>query len=114
MLKFLRRRRMYQNIDSKSFQDHVAEDKDAVVIDVRTYMETMEGMIPNALHIDIMGGRFKEEVEKLDKDKSYYIYCRSGNRSGTACSYMASLGFTKLYNLSGGMMFWDGEVAVPR
>ena len=105
---------MYQNISSRNFQEQLAQNEDAMIIDVRTYMETLEGMIPDAIHIDIMGGRFKEEVEKLDKNKAYYIYCRSGNRSGTACSYMASLGFTKLYNLSGGMMFWDGEVVVPR
>ena len=56
---------MYQNIDSTHFQELVAADENAVVMDVRTYMETLEGMIPNSLHIDVMGGRFKEEVEYL-------------------------------------------------
>ena len=113
MFKFFKRKRMYQNINSDSFKTQISGDQDAVIIDVRTHLETLEGIIPKAIHIDIMGGRFKEEVEELDKNKSYYIYCRSGSRSGTACSFMGSMGFTKLYNLSGGMMFWNGKVVRP-
>ncbi|HCQ29697.1 MAG TPA: rhodanese-like domain-containing protein, partial [Flavobacteriales bacterium] len=41
---------------------------------------------------------------------SYYVYCRSGGRSASACGAMASIGFPKLYNLAGGIMSWSGEV----
>jgi rhodanese-related sulfurtransferase len=101
---------MYKDISASQFQEEIKNNADAIVIDVRTPGEVMEGVIPGAIHMDIMGGRFREEVEELDKNKPYYVYCRSGNRSGTACSFMAQLGFTELYNLSGGVMAWPGEL----
>ncbi|WP_224489842.1 rhodanese-like domain-containing protein [Robertkochia flava] len=88
------------------------EDDKAVILDVRTAAEVAEGIIPNALHLDIYKGQeFIDEIEKLDKNKNYYVYCRSGNRSGQACSIMNQLGFNNAYNLVGGMLEWQGEVA---
>ncbi|MGB2761319.1 MAG: rhodanese-like domain-containing protein, partial [Maribacter stanieri] len=43
--------------------------------------------------------------------KNYYVYCRSGNRSGQACAIMKNLGFDTAYNLQGGFMNWEGETA---
>jgi rhodanese-related sulfurtransferase len=103
---------MYKNIDKEAFKAGIQEPN-AVIIDVRTYGETMEGMIPGSLHIDIMGGTLMDEVQKMDKSKSYYLYCRSGNRSGAACGAMANMGFNKVYNLVGGTMAWDGKVVLP-
>ena len=49
-------------------------------------------------------------MSELDVSKSYYIYCRSGNRSNQACAVMQQLGFEKTYNLLGGFNEWEGEV----
>lgn len=88
------------------------EDTNAVILDVRTNNEVVEGMIPNARQIDIYRGQgFLQDVEELDKAKNYYIYCRSGNRSGQACAIMNQLGFTNTYNLIGGFEEWTGEVS---
>jgi rhodanese-related sulfurtransferase len=88
------------------------QDSNAVILDVRTEQEIEEGYIPNAQHIDIyLGQGFVDELEKLDKSKNYYVYCRSGNRSGQACAIMNSLGFESAYNLQGGFMNWQGDVA---
>ncbi|MFD0798107.1 rhodanese-like domain-containing protein [Maribacter chungangensis] len=88
------------------------EDNNAVILDVRTEEELEEGRIPNAKNIDIyLGQGFIDELEKLDKTKNYYVYCRSGNRSGQACAVMNSIGFENAYNLAGGFMNWEGEVA---
>ena len=54
-----------------------------------------------------------ESIELLDKSKNYYIYCRSGGRSGQACQVMDSIGFGITYNLMGGMMEWKGETCLP-
>lgn len=102
---------MYKNIDNKTFQEGMKQ-ADAVIIDVRTDREIMDGIIPGAVHIDIMGGDFMNQIQSLDKSKSYYMYCRSGNRSGAACGAMESAGFHKVYNLANGMMMWDGPVAI--
>ena len=100
----------YVNIPNAEFQAKLKE-QDVVVLDVRTAGEFEEGFIPHARNIDIMGGRFADELAKLDKSKTYLVYCRSGNRSGSACSVMAANGFSKVYNLAGGIMFWDGPVS---
>lgn len=89
------------------------EDNNAVILDVRTANEVAEGMIPDAMHMDIYKGQaFIDELENLDKSKNYYVYCRSGNRSGQACGIMNQLGFENAYNLMGGMLEWQGEVVV--
>jgi rhodanese-related sulfurtransferase len=70
-----------------------------------------EGIIPNAIHIDIYKGQgFIYKLEELDKSKNYYVYCRSGNRSGQACRIMEQLGFENAYNLEGGILQWTGDI----
>lgn len=88
------------------------EDTNAVVLDVRTDVEVIEGIIPNAIHIDIYKGQiFVDEINALDKQKNYYVYCKSGGRSGQACGLMRQLGFDNAYNLVGGFSQWIGEKA---
>lgn len=101
----------YKNIPSKEFEQGYKNDPNAVLLDVRTDMEHNEEHIPGSIQINIMGPDFPQRVAELDKNKAYYVYCRSGNRSGSACGFMASQGFTELYNLAPGMMGWEGEVA---
>ncbi|ADV49652.1 rhodanese-like domain-containing protein [Cellulophaga sp. E16_2] len=87
-------------------------DDNAFILDVRTPEEVEEGYIPEATNIDIhLGQGFLDEIEKLDKSKNYYVYCRSGARSGQACAIMNSVGFKNADNLLGGFMNWEGEVA---
>lgn len=87
-------------------------DNNSVILDVRTQDEVNLGIIPNAIHIDIYKGQgFIYKLEELDKTKNYYVYCRSGARSGQACGIMNQLGFKNAYNLLGGIIEWRGEVA---
>lgn len=87
------------------------ESDNAIVLDVRTSDECEEGIIPNAILIDIYKGQgFIDEVVALDKSKIFFIYCRSGSRSAQACAVMNQLGFEKTYNLIGGFNDWEGEV----
>jgi rhodanese-related sulfurtransferase len=89
-------------------------DENAVILDVRTEDEFNEGFIANAINIDIHSGQdFVNEIETLDKNKNYYVYCRSGMRSAKACEIMNQLGFENAYNLIGGITEWDGEVIEP-
>lgn len=100
------------DLSQEEWTQQLEADNNAVVLDVRTLTEVEEGIIPNAKHIDIyLGQGFIEEVEKLDKSKNYYVYCRSGARSGQACSIMNQLGFENAYNLLGGFNEWDGDVS---
>lgn len=81
-----------------------------VLIDVRSQEEAMEGMIEGALLMDIYDPEFGSKVSELDRSKNYFLYCRSGGRSGMACQLMESMGFNKVTNLEGGMMAWNGEI----
>jgi rhodanese-related sulfurtransferase len=99
------------NLEQEVWSHQLKNDPNAVILDVRTQDEFNEGLIPGAINIDIYQGQgFINAVEELDKSKNYYVYCRSGGRSGQACSIMSQLGFENAYNLLGGIMNWEGEV----
>ncbi|MBR9914689.1 MAG: rhodanese-like domain-containing protein [Algicola sp.] len=103
-----------KNITQAEWRQLIAQDDQAIIMDVRTPNECAEGILENALMVDIFDtSLFMDTIQKLDKSKSYYIYCRSGNRSGQACQLMENLGFEKTYNLIGGMMEWQGETIAP-
>lgn len=97
---------MYEDLAPKEFLAAYKASDNAVLLDVRTPPEIAEDNIEGHIAIDIMQPGFTEKVAQLAKDKTYFIYCRSGNRSGQACRYMATQGFGKLYNLKGGMLAW--------
>ncbi|MFC1941196.1 rhodanese-like domain-containing protein [Chloroflexota bacterium] len=84
-------------------------NRDFVIIDVRTTEEFAEGYIENAVNIDFYSETFRDELDKLDKNKTYLIYCRSGNRSGKARDIMAELNFKEVYNMLGGFVQWDAD-----
>ena len=100
------------DLSQTEWQEQLNNDSDVVILDVRTFAEVQQGYIPNAKHIDIYQGQeFIDEVMKLDKTKSYYVYCRSGGRSAQACAFMNQAGFEKAYNLIGGIIQWKGEIS---
>jgi len=81
-------------------------EANVVVLDVRTPAEFAEGHLANAINIDFQSGNFESEISTLDKNATYAVYCRSGNRSGQAVKVMADLGFTDLYDMDGGVIDW--------
>lgn len=98
------------DLSQEAWASQLAEDPKSVILDVRTAGEVSEGIIPGAIHLDIfMGQGFLDGLEALDKSKNYYVYCRSGNRSGQACAIMNSVGFETTHNLLGGFMEWTGD-----
>ena len=100
------------NLTQEDWVKQLEEDNNSVVLDVRTKEEVDLGCIPNTIHIDIYKGQgFIYKLEELDKTKNYYVYCRSGGRSGQACGVMNQLGFENTYNLVGGFSEWKGETA---
>lgn len=105
---FSTKSKKYEDIPSGTFNDLMLQP-DTVIIDVRSAGEFAGGKIRGARNLDIMSASFTNQVKNLPKDKTYLIYCRSGNRSGQACGIMADLGFEKLKNLSGGIMRWPFE-----
>jgi rhodanese-related sulfurtransferase/glutaredoxin len=77
-----------------------------VLLDIRTPEETATGIISGAETLDFYADNFSQEVDKLDKNKTYFIYCRSGNRSAATADIMKLKRFTNIYNMEGGINDW--------
>ena len=76
------------------------------LIDVRTQEEYNEGHIEGALNINFYDDNFEELVDQVDKSKPVAVYCGKGGRSAKCASYMKNAGFTKIYDLNGGITEW--------
>jgi rhodanese-related sulfurtransferase len=90
----------------------MATDTDLVVLDVRTPEEFEAGHIINAFNVDFRAEDFKDNVQKLDKEKTYLVYCMGGHRSNQAQLLMDSLDFRQVYDLIGGFKQWS-EADMP-
>ena len=76
------------------------------LIDVRTPEEYNEGHIESALNINFYDDNFEELIEQVDKSKPVAVYCGKGGRSAKCASFMKNAGFTKIYDLNGGITEW--------
>ena len=98
------------DLEQDKWKNGLEYDSDAFILDVRTPEEFETSRIPNSVNIDFYNPEiFMLEISKLDKNRSYYIYCRTGVRSANSCHLMKELGFVKTYNLIGGIVNWKGE-----
>ena len=93
------------NLSVDEFSAKAAEPG-VVTLDVRTPAEFAEGYIEGARLIDFQSGNFEKEIATLDKNATYAVYCRSGNRSGQAVRIMQDAGFTNVFNMNGGVIDW--------
>ncbi|MBC5837768.1 rhodanese-like domain-containing protein [Flavobacterium muglaense] len=102
------------NLTQEDWISQLEADENAVILDVRTEDECNDGIIEHAINIDIHQGQvFINDIEALDKTKNYYVYCRSGARSAKACEIMNELGIAHAYNLTGGILAWNGDIVSP-
>lgn len=81
----------------------------AVLLDVRTPGEVKKGIITGATSLDLFRDDFEASLKQLDKSKPYLVYCGIGGRSAEAAELMQRLGFTKIYDLDGGITRWKKE-----
>lgn len=96
------------NLGSEDFAKKIAEPG-VVILDVRTAGEFYEGHIQGAINIDVEGMQFDSDIAKLDKTKTYAVYCHSGRRSGIAVGKLSDAGFSSLFNLTSGIADWQAK-----
>ena len=77
----------------------ISENKNTVILDVRTPKEFTEGHIEGALNINFYDTDFKEKIATLNKDTPYVLYCHSGGRSGKTMKTLERLGFKDVSHL---------------
>jgi rhodanese-related sulfurtransferase len=97
----------YRNVSSEEAKQLI-DNKDVVVLDVRTPEEYQEGHIPNAILIPLQ--ELENKLNELDKKEHYLVVCRSGNRSAQASEVLTSNSFANIYNMTGGMNNWAFEI----
>jgi phage shock protein E len=99
----------FTNIKPEEAKKRLDSEKGIVLLDVRTKEEYDTGYIKGSILIPL--DNVKEEAERKlkDKDAPIFVYCRSGNRSTSAASILANLGYKNVYNL-GGINNWPYEV----
>ena len=95
-------------LEAKAFESGIKAETKPQLIDVRTEGEFAGGFIDGAVNWPVGSSAFEKGVATLDKTKPVYVYCLSGGRSGSAAKDLAKLGFTKVYNLKGGTLAWQG------
>lgn len=95
-----------EEVTPEVFLSKIGEEN-TVLLDVRTPEEYSGGHIPNAVNINFNAPDFSAQIEKLDKSKTYLVYCRSGARSGRAATSMSEMGFQTIYTLKGGILGWN-------
>jgi phage shock protein E len=99
----------YKVINQAEYEQAIKSNQQIQLVDVRTPEEYNEGHLENALNININHSNFKELVQKLDKEKPIYIYCRSGVRSRKAGAVLEKMGFKQIFDLQGGILSWTGK-----
>ena len=104
-----------KNITQNEWRELIANDEKAIIIDVRQPQEWQTGIIENAVLMNIMDfNDFQLKASQLDSNKNYYVYCRSGVRSLTACNALEALGLDTAYNLLGGILEWNDKIVIPK
>jgi len=104
--------RIIENITPEEAYILIQENKDNpnfVILDVRTPEEFLDEYIENAVNLDYYSDTFRNDLDKLDKNKTYLIYCRSGRRSENTLNIMEELDFREVYNMLSGIIKWKSE-----
>lgn len=97
------------SLGPQEFEKQLATEGERILLDVRTLGEFGERHLAGALNIDYNGADFDARIEKLDKTQPVYVYCLSGGRSAAAAQTLTDIGFTRVYEMKGGISRWIAE-----
>lgn len=93
----------YENINYENAQIILKNNKEAVLLDVRSPQEYREGHLQNAINIPLYDVKQKIERQVPNKEETIIIYCQTGNRSKTAADICRKKGYENIYNIEGGL-----------
>ena len=94
----------FENVTSEQAKEMI-DQGEVIILDVRNPDEYNRGHIADSelIPLPVIEGM----SEELDKEKSYLVVCRSGNRSQQAAEILIGKGFKNIYNMTGGMNSWS-------
>jgi rhodanese-related sulfurtransferase len=96
-----------KEVSVQELKEMMDKNEDFQLIDVR---EDFEYEVSNLGGTLIPLGGILVEADKVAKDKPVVVQCRSGKRSAAAIMQLEQLGYTNLYNLTGGILAWASEI----
>ena len=96
-----------KSVKTNKLEERIKNKSDVNVLDVREDDEVAQGKITGAKHIPL--GEISDRINEIDKNKHYYMVCRSGGRSSKACEILMNQGFD-VSNVDGGMLAWTEKV----
>ena len=91
------------DIDYENAKIILKNDKNVILLDVRSPQEYKEGHLENSINIPVYDISKKIESIIPEKETTIIVYCQSGNRSKKSIDILEKTGYTKLYNIVGGM-----------
>lgn len=91
-------------IESEEMKTMLKKDE-IQLVDVRTVKEFNENYVDGAQNI-VFDDNFNQKLENLQKNKPIIVYCRSGRRSAKCAEILEKKGFSKIYDLKGGITQW--------
>lgn len=91
------------NLSRADFENKIAATENAVLLDVRKADEIYEKPFGKIMHIDYLSYTLADELESLDPEQYYFVYCFTGRRSARVCVLLNNLGFKHVYNLENGL-----------
>ena len=94
-------------ISPQQVYDAVHDSESIQLIDVRTKEEYSTSHLKGAQNICVTDANFNEKVKTLDKNLPVYVYCKKGVRSANAAEKLKKMGFTKVYDMEGGILLWE-------
>lgn len=98
------------NLKPEQFRRAMATQSRAILLDVRTKGEYEASHLSGARLLNYFDTELIDELERLDPEATYLVYCRSGRRSARVCTLMKNSGFNNVYNLEGGLVAWADEI----
>lgn len=102
LFSFVSSKAQTTNLNPQEFIVKVKTTKNAQLLDVRTPQEWEAGKVASSNCINVNDAAFKQQIEKLDKNKPVFVYCAAGGRSSKAAPILQQAGFKYIYNLTGG------------
>lgn len=100
-------KQVLRNVSPEEFDRLRASASQGTLIDVRSPEEYATFHFEGAVNYSYLGPDFLEQIEQLDPNAEYLVYCRSGRRSVRACTLMRNSGITNLIHLDGGINAYE-------